>query len=143
MGLPQRSGKRMFLTDAKVQVKNGDKLIAEKVYQKVVFEGTGLNEKKEIIAGDPETLLGDALAYFQKKVGEKGNGVLALLAAATYANDLNERNKIRQSLVAAAEGPEKAIEKAIKDFMAARQAAGKPVTEEVARTKVMAMMADD
>jgi hypothetical protein len=132
----------MFQTTAKVQVKNGDKLLGEKNYDKVVFEGVGLTDKKEIIPGDPETLLGEAIAYFQAQVGEKGNGVIELLKNATYANDLGQRNKIRAVIVASLEGPEKAIEKAIKDLMAARQSAGKPISEEAARAKVMAFMAD-
>jgi len=132
----------MFQTTAKVQVKNGDKLLGEKEYSKVVFEGTGLTDKKEIVPGDPETLLGEAIAYFQAQVGEKGNGVIELLKNATYANDLGQRNKIRATIVASLEGPEKSIEKAVKDFMAARQAAGKPISEEAARAKVMAMMED-
>jgi len=133
----------MFQTTAKVQVKNGDKVLGEKEYAKVVFEGVGLNEKKEIIPGDAETLLGEAIAYFQEQVGEKGNGVIELLKNATYANDLGQRNKLRATIVASLEGPEKAIEKMIKDFMAARQAAGKPISEEAARAKVMAMQAED
>jgi len=132
----------MFQTTAKVQVKNGDKLLGEKEYSKVVFEGTGLTDKKEIVPGDPEVLLGEAIAYFQAQVGEKGNGVVELLKNATYANDLGQRNKIRATIVASLEGPEKSIDKAVKDFMAARQASGKPISEEAARAKIMAMMED-
>ena len=133
----------MFYTDAKVQVKNGDKVLAEKVYSKVVFEGISLDDKKNVVQGDDiEKLLGDAIAYFQEQAGEKGNGVIELLRNATYANDLGQRNKIRQVLVTSMEGPEKSIDKAVKDFMAARQAAGKPISEEAARAKVMAIMAD-
>ena len=133
----------MFQTTATVTVKNGDKVLGTKDYAKVVFEGVGLNDKKEIVPGEPEALLGDAIAYFQEQVGENGNGVIELLKNATYAHDLGQRNKIRATIVASLEGPEKAIEKMIKDFMAARQAAGKPISEEAARAKVMAMQAED
>lgn len=133
----------MFLTKAKVQVKN-DKgaVVASQEYDKTVFEGTGLDDKGNIVPGDAETLLGQAIQWFQEQVGEKGNGVVELLKNATYANDLGKRATIRQMLVAAVAGPEKAIEKSIKDFMAARAAAGKPISEEKARAKVLAMMED-
>lgn len=131
----------MFNITAKVQVKNGDKVLGDKEYSKVVFEGTGRNDKGEVIGQDnPEALLGDAIAYFQEQAGEKGNGVVELLKAATYANDLGVRAKIRQTIVAALEGPEKAIEKAVKDLMALRQSIGKPITEDDARKRVMAQM---
>jgi len=132
----------MFKTTKTVEVKNGDKTLGSQEYTKVVFEGIGLDDKKKIITGDAETLLGDAISFFQGIEGEKGNGVLRLLSEATYAYDLGVRSKIRQTIVAAMEGPEKAIEKSIKDFMAARQAAGKPISEEAARAKVLAMMED-
>lgn len=133
----------MFLTTAKVQVKDSQgKVIATQEYNKTVFEGTGIDDKGKVIAGAPEAMLGDAIAFFQKEVGEKGNGVVELLRNATYAYDLGVRAGIRQTLVTAAAGPDKAIEKAIKDLMAARAAAGKPLTEEQARAKVMVMMAD-
>jgi hypothetical protein len=133
----------MFTTQAEVKVKDSTgKVIIKQNYEKVVFEGTSLNAKGEVVGGEVEVLLGDAIAYYQAKVGEKGNGVLALLADATYANDLGQRAKIRQQLVTAAAGPDKAIDKAVKDFMAARAAAGKPVTEEQARMKIKALMED-
>jgi hypothetical protein len=136
----------MFQTKAKVQVKNTQGVvIASQEYDKVVFEGTALNDKGKVIVGEgvtPEQLLGATIAYYQAQVGEKGNGVLAMLADNTYAHDLGRRASMRQTLVTAAAGPDKAIEKAIKDFMAARAAAGKPVTEEAARAKMLALMAD-
>lgn len=131
----------MFKTSAVVQVKDGAKVLAKQEYDKIVFHGTS-EEDGKVIGGEPTDLLAKAIKYFQEKVGEKGNGVLELLSAVTYAHDLEVRNKLRSGLVAAIAGPEKAIEKSIKDFMAARAAAGRPVTEEVARQKVMAMMAD-
>lgn len=134
----------MFTHEAKVQVKNGKgEVIASQVYQKVVFHGTARNDKGDVVSTvKDEELLGSALAFFQKEAGEKGNGLIELLDAATYAYDLSRRATIRQSLVTAMEGPEKAIEKTIKDMMAMRAAAGKPISEDVARQKVMALMAD-
>lgn len=138
----------MFTTNAKVQVKNSkNEVIAEQVYNKTVFEGTSSDDKgKPTYDGnDPNAISGllrDAVAFFQGQVGEKGNGVIELLKNATYAYDLGERAKIRQQLVTAAAGPDKAIEKAIKDLMSARAAAGKPITVEQARAKMEAMMSD-
>lgn len=133
----------MYTTKAEVKVKNAaGVVIASQEYQKQVFEGTQADDKGKPTGGTVEELLSGAIQFYQNKVGEKGNGVLALLADATYAYDLGERARIRQTLVTAAAGPDKAIEKAIKDFMAARAAAGKPISLEVATAKVTAMMAD-
>lgn len=136
----------MFTTQAEVKVKNSQgQVIASQQYSKQVFHGTEEKDGK-VVTGEGtsvEKLLGDAIAFFQKEAGEKGNGVIELLKAATYAHDLDVRAGIRQTLVTAAAGPDKAIEKQIKDFMAARAALGKPVTEEVARTRVMAMLNAD
>ena len=133
----------MFTTTAKVQVKNSQGgVIATQEYNKTVFEGLSMDDKGKIVGGSPEELLAQAIGFYQQKIGEKGNGVVALLADATYAHDLGERAKIRQSLVTAVAGPDKAIEKAVKDLMSARAAAGRPITEEAAKAKVMAMMAD-
>lgn len=133
----------MFKTTAKVQVKNAQgQVIATQEYNKLVFEGTELTDGKVTSKEPVEGLLGAAIKFFQDEVGEKGNGVIELLKNATYAYDLGVRAGIRQTLVTAAAGPDKAIEKAIKDLMAARAASGKPITEEIARAKVMAMMAD-
>lgn len=141
---PQRSGaKRMFTTKATVQVKDSQgKVITSQEYDKVVFEGLALDEKGKPTGGTPEELLGAAIEHFQKEAGKDGNGVLELLSAATYANDLGVRAKIRQALVTAIAGPDKAIEKAVKDLMAARAAAGKPISEEAARARVKAFMED-
>lgn len=133
----------MFKTTAKVQVKNGQgAVIASQEYNKQVFEGTELTEGKVTSTAAPDKLLGDAIAFFQELEGKDGNGVVRLLKEATYAYDLGVRAGIRQTLVTAAAGPDKAIEKSIKDFMAARAAAGKPVTEDVARAKILALMAE-
>lgn len=134
----------MFKTTAKVQVKNQkNEVIASQDYPKVVFEGLTLDEKGKPVGGTPEELLGQAIAFLQAEAGEKGNGVVELLKHATYAYDLGVRAKIRQSLVTASAGPDKAIEKQIKDYMAARAAMGKPVTEEKARERVMAILAEE
>ncbi len=132
----------MFTTKAEVKVKNSQGVvIATQEYQKVVFEGTSTDGNGKPQGGTPEELLNQALAYFAQ-IDPKANALVVLLENVTYANDLGQRAKVRAQLVAAAAGPDKAIDKAIKDFMAARAAAGKPITEEAARVKVMAMMAD-
>lgn len=137
----------MYKTTAEVKVKNDkNEVILSQKYDKIVFEGTGPDEKgkptfdgtdapKAILA-----LLATAIDFFQAEVGEKGNGALELLKQATYAYDLERRNKIRQQLVSGAEGPEKTIEKLVKDHMVARAKLGKPVTEEVARKRVQEML---
>lgn len=131
----------MINSVATVQVKdNQGKVIAKQDYSKINFEGMALDDKGKPTGGTPEELLSDAIAHFQTKAGENGNGVIELLAAATYAYDLGERAKIRQALVTAVAGPDKAIEKQIKDYMVGRAAVGKPVTEDVARARVKAMM---
>lgn len=133
----------MFQTKAEVKVKDGDKVIATQEYQKVIFHGDSEDANGKVIVTSPaDKLLGDAIAFFQAEVGEKGNGVLEMLQHVTYSQDLAKRASIRQTLVQSLEGPEKAISKAIKDLMAARAAAGKPISEEKAREKVMAAMAD-
>jgi hypothetical protein len=133
----------MYNTDAEVKVKNSQgAVIATGKYQKVVFEGTSADGNgKPVHTGPPEELLSQAINHFQG-LNPKGNGLIDLLENVTYAYDLGQRAKVRAQLVAAAAGPDKAIDKMVKDFMAGRAAAGKPVTEEVARAKVLAMMAD-
>jgi len=133
----------MFETQATVKVKNSQNVvIAEQKYTKVVFEGLSLDGKGNPVGGTPEELLTAAIAFYQSK-NPKSNGVLVMLADATYANDLGQRNSIRQSLIAGMAGPDKAIEKAIKDLMAARAASGKPIVEARAREKVLAALAED
>lgn len=135
--------KIMFTTKAKVQVKNPQgKVVASQEYDKVVFHGTSLNGEGEVTGGTPEELLGDAIAYFQKQVGEKGNGVVEMLKHVTYGSDLNVKSTIRQGLTKALEGPDKAIEKAAKDIMAARAAIGKPITMEQALVRAKATLED-
>jgi hypothetical protein len=144
----------MFKTKATVNVKGNDgKIKATQEYEKAVFHGTHLdtdgNVQIQPLPGKTldETmaeLLTQALAYAQTRTKDgKGNPVVELLERYTYADDLDVRSKIRASLVAASEGPDKAIDKMVKDFIAGRLAVGKPVTEEVARKRVLAMMGDD
>jgi hypothetical protein len=136
----------MLTTKAKVTVKNAKgEVIATQEYDKVVFEGlTMTSDGKPTLGDSPEavsTALGAAIEFYQK-ASPKGNGVVDLLKDATYAYDLGVRANIRQSLVTAIAGPDKAIEKMVKDMIAARAAAGKPITEEAARAKVALIMGE-
>jgi len=134
----------MFNTIATVKVKNdAGKVIASQDYQKVVFDGIELVEGKVNPGPSIETLLSDAIEYFQEFVGADGNGVVEMLKAATYAHDLDRRAKIRGTLVSAIEGPDKAIEKQVKQYMIGRAASGKPVTEAVARERVKRLMEEE
>lgn len=135
----------MIKTTAEVKVKdNAGKVIAQQSYQKTVFEYMKTDEKGNGVKLEGDAVsdaLSAAIQHYQSE-NPKGNGVVDLLRDATYAYDLGKRAAIRNSLVTAAAGPDKAIDKAIKDLMAARAAAGKPLTEAQAREKVMVMMAD-
>ena len=56
-----------------------------------------------------------------------------LLGDVNYARNLGARSKVRQAIMSTEAGPDKAIEKAIKDMVKARAAVGKPITEEQAK----------
>lgn len=130
----------MFTETAKVQVKDGKTVKGEQTYSKVRFapDSKDTAEAKAYFEGKaPTDLLKDAIAFLQAE-RPKQNGMVELLREAEYAYDLGKRNKIRQSILSGLEGPEKAIEKAIADLMKARQAMGKPISEEKARAMVMA-----
>lgn len=122
----------MKTTSATVKVKDkaSGKIVAEKTYTKIVFD-----EPKE---EKPEVLLRDCIAQFQKDVGETGNGVLAMLTQATYGRDLGERSNIRQGLVAALEGPDKAVNRAVDALIKAYAALGRELTREAARKLIPA-----
>lgn len=144
----------MFKTKATVTVKdNQGKVLITQDYDKVVFGGTQIDAKGNAVGpfGDDGTTRADnadeqlvqaAISFYISEAGPSGNGVADMLADLTYAYDLGRRASIRQQLVTAAAGPDKAIEKAIKDLMAARAAAGKPIDEVTARAKVKALMED-
>lgn len=61
----------------------------------------------------------------------------SLLENIAYATNLNARAVVRRKLESQVEGPGKAIEKAIKDLVKAREAMGKPITEEAARVLIL------
>lgn len=91
-----------------------------KDYQKVIFE----------TAADIVGWLQDA---------EKAPSVIAAL---NYGYDLKQRAKVRQQLESTSAGPEKALEKLIKNIQAARTALGKPeLPYEKALEKAKAMLA--
>ncbi len=126
---------------AKVQVKNdGGKVVASQDYDKIVFEANGIDADDKYIQDDVEALLEQTITFFQNEVGEDGNGVLEMLKNVTYSHDLGVRAKIRQTLVATLNGPDKAIAAQVKQYMIGRAAKGKPVTEEEALKRVLALM---
>lgn len=129
----------MYTKSAVVTVKDGDKLIGKQEYQKVIFEGMQADEKGKPTGGTKQELLKACIDFLTGK-SKEGDGVGDLLSYATYAYDLAVRGTIRAAIEKAAEGPDKVIEKTIKDLMAARAAAGKPITEDEARKKVLALM---
>jgi hypothetical protein len=123
----------MTRTTATVRVKAdtdiGKKVVGEQIYQKIVF-----GEPKE---AKPEELLRDAIGFLQKEAGEKGNGVLELLNHVTYSYDLGQRSTIRQAIVAAIEGPEKAIERTIDNICKTFALTGREISREAARAFLM------
>lgn len=134
----------MVKSTAKVQVKDSKgAVIAFQDYEKLNFEGAVLDDKGKPTGGKPEDLLTETITILQTEAGEKGNGALDMLSLVTYAYDLGVRAKIRQALVTAMAGPDKAFEKSVKDIMAMRAAAGKPITEEQARARVQKMMDEE
>jgi hypothetical protein len=56
-----------------------------------------------------------------------------------YGSDLRAKAEVRNAILAEVAGPEKAFEKAVKDFQKLREAVGKPVSEEQAR-KIVKLM---
>ena len=128
----------MYKTQGEVKIKDSQgKVIATQKYDKIVFEGMSEDADGKPTGGSDEELLQAAVAYFIQEVGKDKRAVVEMLKATTYGHDLGEKATVRQSMMRALAGPEKAIDKAVKDYMAARLAMGKPVTEEQARKKVM------
>ena len=119
----------MYKETASVKVKDGKKVVAEREFQTVIFEGTSADDKGKPTGGSPDELLGAAITYFQT-LDPKTNGVISLLQRVTKAHDLELRSPIRQALVDSIEGPDKAVDKALEKFVAIRIQLGKPVTEE-------------
>ena len=60
-----------------------------------------------------------------------------------YGQDLKAKAEVRNAILSEAAGPEKAFEKAVKDFMKLREANGKPISEEKARAVVKLMQDSD
>lgn len=56
-----------------------------------------------------------------------------------YGQDLRAKAAVRQTILATVAGPEKAFDKAVKDFMKMREAMGKPITEDQAKRIVKTM----
>lgn len=56
-----------------------------------------------------------------------------------YATDLKLRAKVRADILSESAGPEKAVDKMVKDMVKMRAAVGKPITEEQARKIILAL----
>jgi hypothetical protein len=131
----------MYQTEAEVKVKDSSgKVVASQKYQKNVFDGLKADAKGNPEGGDDPDLLRAAIDFFTTEIAKKAikgtTPVKLLLGHVTYSADLGQRQNIRQSLVTAMEGPDKAIEKSIKDYMAARAALGKPMTYDAVKAKL-------
>lgn len=131
----------MFTETANVTVKDSNgKEVGKQEYQKVRFAPNSKDNDgaKAAFTGKQDgELLKEAIAHIQSQ-DPKANAVHELLRYVEYAYDLGVRSKIRQGLVAAIAGPDKAIEKAIQDLMKARAAMGRPISEEKARAIITA-----
>jgi len=133
----------MYKTKATVNVKGSDgTIIAHQDYDKIVFEGNFEENGKPAGGTDPE-LLKQAIDYVHSTLSKDkdgnvvGSAVREMLSRFTYATDLGMRAGIRQQLLAAVAGPDKAVDKAIATYMTMRAAIGRPVTEEEARAKLL------
>ncbi len=62
-----------------------------------------------------------------------------IITAANYGLDLKVRANLRNQIMSELGGPGNAIEKLVKDILAMRLKAGKPITEEKARAMALAM----
>ena len=67
-------------------------------------------------------------------------GLKSLIAAANYGFNLKARSAVRQAILETEGGPDKAIDKMVKDLIKARQVVGKPITEGAAREMVLKFM---
>ena len=129
----------MFYTTKTVEVNNVTPKL-EREYQKVVFNGVEEDAKGKPTGGNAEELLSATIEFFKTKMeGDEEKAVREILRHVTYAYDLDVRNDVRNDMTSG--GPEKAIERQIKAYMSGREKAGKPVTEAVARKRVLALMA--
>lgn len=133
----------MVLTTSKVTVNVKDDQGKEKTltqnYSKPNFEGTEEKDGK-VVGGDPETLLEQAIGYFQEKY-PKDNGLLVMLSHLTYGHDLKLRAPIGATMRASAAGPN--LEATAKKIMADRAAIGKPITMEQAMAKAKMLLEED
>lgn len=102
----------MEYTSTPVSVTVGDKEFT-RTYQQIV--------KKSLTVDDMLKLLSD------EKLAQ------GVINDWHYGQDLKAKSEVRNAILAEVAGPEKSLEKLIKDFMKAREAVGKPISEERAR----------
>jgi len=91
-------------------------------------------------SGDSERTVTRPVEYDKLTTADDVLGLLSdaktlaeLLADVNYARNLGARSKVRQAILAADAGPEKALAKAIKDFIAYKATMGQVITEEQAK----------
>ena len=104
--------------DCDVSVTVGDKEFVRK-YKQIVRASVGVDDLLQLLS-DEKT---------QKEV----------IANWYYGQDLKAKAEVRNAILTEVAGPEKAFEKAVKDFMKLREANGKPVSEDRAREIVKLM----
>lgn len=93
-----------------VTVSIGDKEFS-KTYEKIIYE-----------------TVDDVLALLQDEKKAK-----QAIKDLNYGSDLKAKSEVRNAIISESAGPEKAFEKAVKEFMKLREANGNPVTEEQSR----------
>ena len=96
------------------------------------IDGKEVTIKKPVSFTELETV-DDVLAIAQDPEGLK-----ELLVAANYGYNLKARAKVTAQIKTENQGPEVAINRAVKQLVANRLKFGKPITEDDARAKVMA-----
>lgn len=86
---------------------------------------------------------------YVKKIAESSEDILSMLSdekqvkdvikAWNYGSDLFAKTRVRNSILEKVAGPEKSIEKLVKDLVKMYEGMGKTLTEEAARKMVQAL----
>lgn len=109
------------------------KQITDEVTVKMTgIDGKEVTIKKPVSFTELESV-DDVLA-----VSQNPDSLKDLIAAANYGFNLKARAKVTAQIKTENQGPEVAINRAVKQLVANRAKFGKPITEDEARTKVLA-----